>query len=63
LIVLLISAVPAGLEAEPAAGVLLVVVVVEELDELAHAVTSSTAAASPVTAHSFLIREVLLPPR
>jgi hypothetical protein len=57
--VLSISVVPealaAGLDDEPAAGVLLEVVVVE-LDELAHAATASTAAARLAAVNSFRIR-------
>jgi hypothetical protein len=51
LIVVVFNAVPDGLDDEPAAGVLLVLVADEPavLAELPHAATASTAAARPAT--------------
>jgi hypothetical protein len=48
LIVVVFNAVPDGLDDEPAAGVLLVLVA-DEPAELPHAATASTAAARPAT--------------
>jgi hypothetical protein len=62
LIVLLASAVPEEPDDAPAVAAVLVAAGVEELDELAHAATSSTAMTRLVTAHRFLIRKVFLPP-
>jgi hypothetical protein len=61
-IVVVFNVVPDEADAAPAAGVLLGAGVLEELDELAHAVTASTATARLAAVNGFRIGRSLLTP-